>query len=62
VFAPILQLKNEVEFTWGAYQQRAFENIKRYLSLPSVMKAPMIGIPFRLYIVAEDVVIGAVLM
>jgi hypothetical protein len=25
------------------------------------MKAPMVGIPFRLYIVAEDAVIGAVL-
>jgi hypothetical protein len=26
------------------------------------MKAPMARIPFRLYIIAEDVVIGAVLM
>jgi hypothetical protein len=25
------------------------------------MKAPMVGIPFRLYIAAEDAVIGAVL-
>jgi hypothetical protein len=46
----------------GAYQQRAFENIKRYLSSPPVMKAPMAGIPFRLYIATEDVVIGAILM
>jgi hypothetical protein len=61
-FAPILQLKDEAEFTWGADQQRAFENIKRYLSSPSVMKAPMARIPFQLYIVAEDVVVGAVLM
>jgi hypothetical protein len=61
-FAPILQLKDEAEFTWGADQQRAFENIKRYLSSPSVMKAPMAQIPFQLYIVAEDVVVGAVLM
>jgi hypothetical protein len=45
-----------------ADQQRTFEDIKRYLSLPPVMKAPMAGIPFRLYIVAEDAVIGAVLM
>jgi hypothetical protein len=61
-FAPILWLKNKVEFTWGADQQRAFENIKRYLSSPPVMKASMVGIPFRLYIAAEGVVIGAVLM
>jgi hypothetical protein len=46
----------------GANQQRAFEGIKRYLSVPLVMKAPMVGIPFRLYIAAEDAVIGAVLI
>jgi hypothetical protein len=60
-FAPILQLKNEAEFTWGIDQQRAFENIKRYLSSPLVMKAPMAEIPFRLYIAVEDAVIGTVL-
>jgi hypothetical protein len=48
-FPHILRLKNEVEFTWGIDQQRAFEEIKRYLSSPSVMKAPMVGILFRLY-------------
>jgi hypothetical protein len=46
VFAPILWLKNEAGFTWGADQQRDFENIKRYLSSLSVMKAPMTGITF----------------
>jgi hypothetical protein len=61
-FAPILQLKNEAKFTWGANQQCAFEDIKRYLSSPPVMKAPMAGIPFRLYITVEDAVIEAVLM
>jgi hypothetical protein len=60
-FAPILRLKNEAEFTWGSDQQRAFDDIKKYLSSPSVMKAPLAGIPFRLYIVVEDVVIGVVL-
>jgi hypothetical protein len=54
-------LKNEAEFTWGVNQQRAFEDIKRYLSSPPVMKAPMVGIPFWLYIAVEDAVIGAVL-
>jgi hypothetical protein len=57
-FAPILQLKNEAEFTWGADQQRAFDDIKKYLSSPPVMKAP---IPFLLYITAEDAIIGAIL-
>jgi hypothetical protein len=46
----------------GADQQCAFNDIKKYLSSPLEMKAPMVGIPFRLYIVVEDVVIGAILM
>jgi hypothetical protein len=46
----------------GANQQHTFEDIKRYLSLPPVMKAPMVGIPFQLYITADDAVIGAVLI
>jgi hypothetical protein len=61
-FTSILRLKNEVKFTWGADQQRAFYDIKKYLSSPSVMKAPIARILFRLYIAAEDVIIGAVLM
>jgi hypothetical protein len=60
-FTPILQLKNEAKFTWEANQRRTFVDIKRYLSSPPVMKAPMAGIPFQLYIVVEDAVIGAVL-
>jgi hypothetical protein len=61
-FAPVLRLKSEAEFTWGADQQRAFDDIKKYLSSPPLTKAPMTGIPFRLYIIAEDVVIGAILI
>ena len=45
----------------GAEQQEAFEKIKKYLSSPPVLKAPKRGIPFRLYVAAEDKVIGAVL-
>jgi hypothetical protein len=61
-FAPILWLKNAAEFTWGVDQQRAFDDIKKYLSSSSMMKAPMVGILFRLYITVEDVVIGVALM
>jgi len=60
-FTPILRLKDEAEFTWGAEQQEAFEKIKKYLSSPPVLKAPKRGIPFRLYVAAEDKVIGVVL-
>ena len=46
-FTPILQLKNEAEFTWGAEKQEAFEKIKKYLSSPPVLKAPMRGTCWR---------------
>ena len=60
-FTPILQLKNDAKFAWGAEQQEAFDLIKKYLSSAPVLKAPQVGAPFRLYIAAEDKVIGAVL-
>jgi hypothetical protein len=45
----------------GPEQHHAFDLIKEYLSLVPVMKSPKSGFPFRLYITAEDKVIGAVL-
>jgi hypothetical protein len=45
----------------GAEQQEAFDLIKNYLSSTPVMKAPRAGVPFRLYIAAEDKVIEVVL-
>ena len=60
-FTPILRLKDEAGFTWGAGHQEAFEKIKKYLSSPLVFKAPKRGTPFRLYVAAEDKIIGAVL-
>ena len=48
-FTPILRLKE------------AFEKIKIYLSLPLVLKAPRRGVPFKLYVAAEDKIIGAIL-
>jgi hypothetical protein len=60
-FTPILRLKNDSEFTWGAEQQEAFYLIRIYLSSAAVLKAPQVGVSFRLYITTEDRVIGAVL-
>ena len=57
----IFRLKDEAEFTWGAEQQEPFEKIKNYLSSPPVLKAPRRGVPFRLYVAAEDKIIGAIL-
>jgi hypothetical protein len=59
-FTLILQLKNDTEFIWGAKQQAAFEEIKEYFSTPPVLKAPQSGVPFQLYVAAENDVIKAV--
>jgi hypothetical protein len=45
----------------GVQISNAFENIKRYLSSPLVMKAPMVETPFRLYNAAKDAVISTIL-
>jgi hypothetical protein len=45
----------------GADQQRTFDDIKKYLASPPVIKALMAEIPFRLYIALKDDVIVAVL-
>jgi hypothetical protein len=60
-FTPLLRLKNDVDFTWGAKQQEAFDEIKSYLTSPPVLQAPTSGIPFKLYVEAEKDVIGGVL-
>ena len=60
-FTQILRLKNDDEFTWGAKQQEAFDRIKTCLSKPPVLRKPSRGLPFRLYIAAEEKVIGAAL-
>jgi hypothetical protein len=60
-FTPILRLKNDAELIWGVEQQAAFEKIKKYLSTPPVLKAPQSGVPFQLYVAAENDIIGAIL-
>jgi hypothetical protein len=60
-FTPLLPLKSGAEFTWGAKQQEAFDEIKNYLTSPRVLQAPKSGVPFWLYIAAEQSVIGVVL-
>ena len=60
VLTSILGLKNEAEFTWGQNSKRPLKR-SRFMSSPPVLKAPRRGVPFRLYVVARDKVIGAVL-
>ena len=45
----------------GQNSKRHLKKIKYYLSSPPVLKAPRRGVPFKLYIAAEDKVFGAVL-
>jgi hypothetical protein len=59
---PLVQLKHEEEFTWGAEQSQAFDKIKEYLVTPPVLRAPKAGNPFKMYIATQEWVIGAVLL
>jgi hypothetical protein len=59
---PLVRLKHEEEFTWGAEQREAFENIKEYLMSPPVLRALKAGNPFKMYIAAHERVVGAVLL
>ena len=61
-FTPLLKLKADQQFTWGAEQQKALDNIKGYLSSPPVLIPPQKGIPFRLYLSAGEKSIGLVLI
>nr|QBA09453.1 ty3-gypsy sub-class retrotransposonable element polyprotein [Oryza sativa Japonica Group] len=61
-FTPLLRLRADQQFTWGAEQQKALDNIKEYLSSPPVLIPPQKGIPFRLYLSAGDKSIGSVLI
>jgi hypothetical protein len=60
-FLPLVKLKHDDKFTWGASQREALDRIKKYLATPQILKAPRTGEAFRLYIAAQERVIGAVL-
>jgi hypothetical protein len=60
-FLPLVHLKHENEFIWGIEQQEAFNRIKEYLAAPPVLHAPRIGKEFKLYMSAQENVIGYVL-
>jgi hypothetical protein len=59
-FLPLVRLKHEKEFMWGLEQRTAFESIRRYLSSLPVLRAPRVGKPFRLYVAAQERVVGTV--
>jgi hypothetical protein len=61
-FSPLLKLKADQEFIWGAEQQLAQDEIKKYLTNPLVLVPPQHGKPFRLYLLTDDNVIGSALI
>nr|CBG76268.1 OO_Ba0005L10-OO_Ba0081K17.19 [Oryza officinalis] len=61
-FTPLLKIKEDEEFIWGDKQQKALDDIKEYLSSPPVLIPPQKGVPFRLYLSADEKSIGSVLV
>ena len=61
-FSPLLKLKNDQEFKWGDMQQKTFEEIKEYMKCSPVLVPPQQGKPFKLYVSADDQIIGSALM
>ena len=47
-------MKKGISFVWDGECQKAFEEIKRYLTQPPVLVAPISGKPFLLYVRAMD--------
>jgi hypothetical protein len=60
-FLLLLRLKHEQDFIWCSEQEAAFNKNKEYLVSPPVLWAPVTDQRFRLYIVGQEKVIGAVL-
>jgi len=60
---PILHQINKegYSFIWDEACQQAFEEIKRYLTQPPVLTAPVSGIPFLMYVRVMDHSLGALL-
>ncbi|KAM1206144.1 hypothetical protein FF1_006824 [Malus domestica] len=54
-------MKKDVLFVWDEACNNAFESIKKYLSSPPVLGAPVPGKPLILYIAAQESSVGALL-
>ncbi|CAJ2644769.1 unnamed protein product [Trifolium pratense] len=60
-FSPLLRLKKGDVFEWGMEQQKAFDDIKAYLSKPPTLMPPIRNKAMKLYIAASDSTIGSML-
>nr|XP_034580810.1 uncharacterized protein LOC117844153 [Setaria viridis] len=61
-FSSLLKLKADQEFVWGVEQQKALDDIKRYLLSPPVLVPPQEHEPFKLYLSADERAIGLALV
>jgi ribonuclease HI len=58
----LVKIKDNEEFRWGAEQQRAFEEIKEYLSKPPMLVPPQQDRPFYVYLSVGDTSIASVVI
>jgi hypothetical protein len=58
----LVKTRTSAEFRWGAEQQRAFEEIKEYLSKPPVLVPPQQDRPFYIYLSVGDTSIASVVV
>ena len=61
-FMGLVKIKSDEEFYWGAEQQRAFDDIKEYLSKPPVLVPPRQDRPFYIYLSVADTSIASVVV
>jgi hypothetical protein len=61
-FSPLLRIKKDQKFVWGDEQQKAFDEIKKYMKKPLELVPPQLNKPFKLYVVADTQTIGSALI
>ncbi|KAK1694107.1 hypothetical protein QYE76_010804 [Lolium multiflorum] len=61
-FMGLVKTKSDDEFHWGAEQQQAFDDIKRYLTTPPVLVPPQQDRPFYIYLSVADTSIASVVV
>ncbi|KAK1616978.1 hypothetical protein QYE76_022495 [Lolium multiflorum] len=58
----LVKIKPDEEFRWGAEQQKAFDDIKEYLTKPPVLVPPRQDKPFYIYLSVADTSIASVVV
>jgi hypothetical protein len=61
-FSPLLRIKKDQRFIWGDKQQKAFDEIKKYMKEPPVLVPPQLNKLFKLYVAADTQTIGSALI